>query len=409
MRVHAYYTSKADFVQMNGVRQLLVPIVSRFYQYETSETERIKEESLPMATLFNCVDTILDSLYGQDYPELSINEIWDSLKVIRGKPESVQIRPSPIEQDYYYHVHRWYEATVIFGAVYFVMALEHPEMKDCLSAIKNRASCCSDTIPYFIVFEEEYEEYRGKVQDDPALFDLRKEDLLKSAINNRNEKQLMNRANFLMNSLRTQQVGAPPEVQVFIYENEIRKEEQKENPNPYYLQLLDLLLRAERAKIDYASRQIPEGYVSVDAILSATENYFKNDAERILNALAYVVAEANGSELERINAKKLALMQPCLPARTPSDRETGMTTNQQALFFYYLFNSLGLNFHNSDKAAWVRLIHSVTGRNTDNIKQRLNFRYEEEQTQKDLRYVAGCLQELFPSISSQIDRDSSFQ
>ena len=86
-----------------------------------------------------------------------------------------------------------------------------------------------------------------------------------------------------------------------------------------------------------------------------------------------------------------------------------MTTNQQALFFYYLFNSLGLNFHNSDKAAWVRLIHSVTGRNTDNIKQRLNFRYEEEQTQKDLRYVAGCLQELFPSISSQIDRDSSFQ
>ena len=95
MRVHAYYTSKADFVQMNGVRQLLVPIVSRFYQYETSETERIKEESLPMATLFNCVDTILDSLYGQDYPELSINEIWDSLKVIRGKPESVQIAPLP--------------------------------------------------------------------------------------------------------------------------------------------------------------------------------------------------------------------------------------------------------------------------------------------------------------------------
>ena len=409
MRVRNYYKTKADLGQVKGVRQFLIPIVSRFYQYETEETERIKESSLPLTTLLNCVETILDNLYELDYPELSVNEIWDSLKQAKGKSNPAQSRPGSLEIEYDYRVNRWYEATIIFGAVYFVMALERPDMKDCLSAIKNRSSCCSDTIPYFIVFEEEYEEYKDKVQEDPALYDLGRKGLLEDVLDRRNEKQLMDRASFLLNSLRTQQIGAPPEVQVFIYENEIHKEEQKEAPNPYYIQLLELQLRAERAKIDFSSRQIPEGYVSVDSILSATESYFKSDADRILNALAYVVAENNGTELERIKAKKMALKQAPIPSQKQLERETGMTTSQLILFFYYLFNSLGLNFHNSDKAAWVRLIHSVTGRNTDNIKQRLNFKFDEEQTQKDLRYVAGCMKELFPSISSQIDRDSSFQ
>ena len=86
-----------------------------------------------------------------------------------------------------------------------------------------------------------------------------------------------------------------------------------------------------------------------------------------------------------------------------------MTTGQQAIFFYYIFDSLGLNFGNSDKAAWIRLLHSVTGRNEYNIKQRLNFRFDEEQTQRDLRFVAECLKELFPSIASKIERDSRIQ
>lgn len=409
MRVRNFYKSKTDLSQLNGIRQLLIPIVAKFYQSETEETERIKESSLPLTTLLNCMETILENLYDQDYPELSVNEIWDSLKLARGTLPSRQTLPSTLDLEYDYHVNRWYEATVIFGAVYFVMALERPEMKDCLSAIKTRASCCSDTVPYFIVFEEEYEECRDKVQENPALYDLGKPGSPESILETRNERQLMNRATFLLNSLRMQQMGAPPEVQVFILENEIRKEEKKESPNPYYIQLLELQLRAERAKIDFSSRQIPDGYVSVEAILNATESYFKEDAERILNALKYVVAESNGSDLERIEAKKAALRHSIVSSRNPSGKDSGMTTNQQAVFFYYLFNSLGLNFGNSDKAAWVRLIHSVTGRNIDNIRHRLDFDFEEEQTQKDLRYVAGCLKELFPSISYKIDRDSSFR
>ena len=356
----------------------------------------------------NCVETILDTLYNQDYPELSVNEIWDSLKHVSGKPDSESPQIRFFDLTYEYHVNRWYEATIIFGAAYFVMALERPEMKDCLNAIKNRASCCADSIPYFIIFEEEYESIHKRLLEHPEQYNLGKKGIRDSVLESRDEKILMNKASFLLNALRTQQPGAPPEVLIYIYENELRKEEQKESPNPYYLELLELQLRAERSKIDLESRKIPEGYVGVDAILDATESYFKDDAERILNALTYVVAQNNGTELERIEAKKKALMQFSSYHKS-LDSKIGMTAGQQALFFYYLFNSLGLNFHNSDKAAWVRLIHSVTGKNPDNLRDRLNFRFEDLQTRKDLRYVAGCLKELFPSISSQIDRDSSSQ
>ena len=408
MRVQNFYKSKSDFGELKGARQFLIPILSKFYQYDTEDTERLKENSLPLTTLMNCLETILDTLYNQDYPELSVNEIWDSLKHVSGKPDSESPQIRFFDLTYEYHVNRWYEATIIFGAVYFVMALERPEMKDCLNAIKNRASCCADSIPYFIIFEEEYESIHKRLLEHPEQYDIGKKGIRDSVLESRDEKILMNKASFLLNALRTQQPGAPPEVLIYIYENELRKEEQKESPNPYYLELLELQLRAERSKIDLESRKIPEGYVSVDAILDATESYFKDDAERILNALTYVVAQNNGTELERIEAKKKALMQFSSHHKS-IDSKIGMTAGQQALFFYYLFNSLGLNFHNSDKSAWVRLIHSVTGKNPDNLRERLNFRFEDVQTRKDLRYVAGCLKELFPSISSQIDRDSSSQ
>ena len=129
------------------------------------------------------------------------------------------------------------------------------------------------------------------------------------------------------------------------------------------------------------------------------------DADPILNTLEYVVSQTNGSELDRIRAKRNALAG--YSTKSTVEKDSGMTTGQQVLFFYYIFDSLGLNFHNSDKAAWIRLLQSVTGRNKDNIKKRLDFRFDDDQTQKDLRLVAGCLKELFPSIATKIERDSS--
>lgn len=120
MKVRNFYKSKTDLNQLNGIRQLLLPVIARFYQCETEGTERIKESSLPLTTLLNCMETILGTLYDQDYPELSVNEIWDSLKQPRGKPQSRQTFHGTLDLEYDYHVNRWYEATVIFGAVFFL-------------------------------------------------------------------------------------------------------------------------------------------------------------------------------------------------------------------------------------------------------------------------------------------------
>ena len=226
------------------------------------------------------------------------------------------------------------------------MAFEHPDLRCCLGAIKNKAVYSPEAIPYFNIFEKELARRDKAVQEDSDNYDPRQD------------------------------------------------------------VILELKMRTERAMNDFSNPKPPDGYVSIDAILYATENYFCKDAEPVLNTLEYVVSQTNGSDLDRIRSKRRALMLRC--AKT-TDKESGMTTGQQALFFYYLFDSLGLNFGNSDKAAWIRLLHNVTGRNADNIKQRLNFKFDEEQTQKDLRYVAGCLKELFPSISSKIERDSRIQ
>ena len=351
MRIRNFYKSRSDLDKMQGVRKFLVPIVSKFYNGEVEGTQRLKDTSLPVPTLFNCMETILSRLNDKEYPELLVGEIWDDLRMKSPKQSTEHCLTRFFDFNYYeYRVNRWYEATVIFGAVYYVMAFEHPDLRCCLSAIKNKAVYSAEAIPYFNLFERELvgKDQQAKVDSDD--YDPRQD------------------------------------------------------------VILELKMRTERAMNDFSNPKPPEGYVSIDAILYATENYFSKDAEPVLNILEYVVSQTNGSDLDRIRSKRNALMRvKAARGGKTLDKESGMTTGQQVLFFYYLFDSLGLNFGNSDKAAWIRLLRNVTGRNADNIKQRLNFRFDEDQTQKDLRYVAGCLKELFPSISSKIERDSKIQ
>jgi hypothetical protein len=347
MRIRNFYRSRPDLDKMQGVRQFLVPIVTKFYNGEVEGAQRLKDTSLPTPTLFNCMETILARLNEKEYPELLVGEIWDDLRLKSQKPSTEHRLVHFFDFNYYeYRVNRWFEATVIFGAVYFVMAFENPDLRCCLSAIKNKAVYSPEAIPYFNVFEKELARRdKQPVQEGPDDYDPRQDIIL------------------------------------------------------------ELKMRTERAMNDFSNQKPPEGYVSIDALLYATEHYFYKDADPILNTLEYVVSQTNGSELDRIRAKRNALAG--YNTKSTVEKDSGMTTGQQVLFFYYIFDSLGLNFHNSDKAAWIRLLQSVTGRNKDNIKKRLDFRFDDDQTQKDLRIVAGCLKELFPSIATKIERDSS--
>ena len=75
MRIRNFYRSRSDLDKMQGVRQFLVPIVTKFYNGEVDGAMRIKESSLPLQTLFNAVDTILARLEDTENPELLVGDI----------------------------------------------------------------------------------------------------------------------------------------------------------------------------------------------------------------------------------------------------------------------------------------------------------------------------------------------
>lgn len=83
----------------------------------------------------------------------------------------------------------------------------------------------------------------------------------------------------------------------------------------------------------------------------------------------------------------------------------GATYNQQVLLFYYLFDELGINFSNSDKSAWARLIHFITGASEKNLRKYMSLEFEKKFVQKDLFVIKAALSELFPQIAKKVERD----
>ena len=149
MRIRNFYKSRSDLDKMQGVRKFLVPIVTKFYNGEVEGAQRLKDTSLPMPTLFNCMETIQARLNEKEYPELLVGEIWDDLRMKNPKTSTEHRLIHFFDFNYYeFRVNRWYEATVIFGAVYFVLAFEHPDLRCCLGAIKNKAVYSPEAIPY---------------------------------------------------------------------------------------------------------------------------------------------------------------------------------------------------------------------------------------------------------------------
>ena len=84
----------------------------------------------------------------------------------------------------------------------------------------------------------------------------------------------------------------------------------------------------------------------------------------------------------------------------------GMSTAEQVLVVYYLFDKLGVTFKNSMKKHWITFIGTFTGKNEQNIKQHLTIHFEDPHTQKNLRKVHDLFLDLFPHIAQKILNDS---
>ena len=164
---------------------------------------------------------------------------------------------------------------------------------------------------------------------------------------------LIHRAFDKMVNVEGQILSEPDEIQEYIYQTEIEVEKMKSEPDPHFVNLLEIQLRVVQGRI--------------------------------------VPPSGNVSESDK------------------SGKDTGMTSGQLVVFFYYMLDALGVNFGNSDKAQWLRLMQSVSGKNYDNLKKKLNFDFDNPQTQKDMRFVHDCLMELLPAIGAKIENDSRNQ
>ncbi len=89
----------------------------------------------------------------------------------------------------------------------------------------------------------------------------------------------------------------------------------------------------------------------------------------------------------------------------PELKPEAFTSQQCCLFFYYIFDKLGLKYEYMNRSAWKRLIWKVANKSPKNIYDNLRFDFEDEQIQKDLVVVADAVRELFPEMASRIDND----
>ena len=123
--------------------------------------ERIKIESLPIATFLNCVSHIVNAI-NNEFGAMDVRGLYDALHPAIPHKNTP---PSSSIQEYEYCCNRFYERTVIFAAVYYVISVENPELQDVLTAIYKQAYY-HDGAPYLNQFTFEL---RNKINGSSTL------------------------------------------------------------------------------------------------------------------------------------------------------------------------------------------------------------------------------------------------
>lgn len=151
--------------------------------------------------------------------------------------------------------------------------------------------------------------------------------------------------------------------------------------------------------------------IGIDAILDAAEQYCQANPDKAriaLECLQDIIFLTKGSIAEKTAARSQLILQrlSCAGGETPA-KEGSATTAQQVLLFYYLFNVLGVTFHTVSKAQIIRFIRWFTGRNEQNIKEKLDFQKELPKFRQDLWAVASQVDFLLPRVAQLIRNEIS--
>ncbi len=84
-----------------------------------------------------------------------------------------------------------------------------------------------------------------------------------------------------------------------------------------------------------------------------------------------------------------------------------LTCSQLTKMFVLILNEAGISFENTDKLKIARFIHTVTGKNLQNIRTRMDINYENDNDTKDLIIIADVLIEIMPKLSDKIKKSIS--
>ena len=144
-----------------------------------------------------------------------------------------------------------------------------------------------------------------------------------------------------------------------------------------------------------------------DKFVASITEMFLGDSyrlNRLIGGMMVYRYEVLSRENEAIEAANDAAASPPI-ASVDEGKSKGATADQLALLFYYLFNELHIDFTNSDKMAWARLINFISGHSIENLRKYLNIKFDKKSVQQDLGIVQAALQELFPTIAQKIEND----
>ena len=162
------------------------------------------------------------------------------------------------------------------------------------------------------------------------------------------------------------------------------------------------VLRCRKSSIAAIKQQL--------ATIMPTDDLSAKDISYALEITHNLISEYSPEDkaMERVAneiLKKLSSLGHKKSSSIQEKTDKGMTTQQQILFMHYILNELGVNFGNSDKAAWKRLISKVFGKNSQDVKEKLTFDYDDKKTKSSLRIVSEAVKELLPSIADKINND----
>ncbi len=113
--------------------------------------ERVKPNSLPITTFLNTVYTIVEQI-NNEFGAMYVSDLYAQLD--KEQPHT-NTPPKDTDTEYDYCCNRMYERTIIFAAVYYIVAVQNPNLTDVLTTIYKQTDYL-DARPYLNHFTQAF-------------------------------------------------------------------------------------------------------------------------------------------------------------------------------------------------------------------------------------------------------------